>query len=187
MSRERVLYDDETLLRCIDILTSCAKRYPIVQAHLKDQAARCDSYPTQTPGAAVPIADYREPRVCKNCNGAGCDNCGPVTSDATSRAALMKVRFQADIDQLTDDREAIYSLAISLSRLLETGIRQHGPGIIKPTERVCDASGREGAIEWADPMCGDYAAKSVLCARCYQRERRWRLAHNLTTRQDEAA
>jgi hypothetical protein len=52
---------------------------------------------------------------------------------------------------------------------------------------VCASTGREGAIEWCDPTCADYATKAGLCAKCYQREYRWRQARGKSSRGVEPA
>jgi hypothetical protein len=50
--------------------------------------------------------------------------------------------------------------------------------------RRCTATGRDGAIEWADPTCRAVASRGPLCDRCSKREYRWRITHGLTPRSD---
>jgi hypothetical protein len=48
----------------------------------------------------------------------------------------------------------------------------------------CTATGRDGAIEWADATCTAIASRGPLCDRCSRREYRWRADHGLSTRTD---
>jgi hypothetical protein len=70
-----------------------------------------------------------------------------------------------------------------------------GKAALTPTERdangealCCDKQrGRDGVLEWGDPLCADLPALHGLCSRCLKRETRWRSQHGLPFRGEPAA
>lgn len=46
----------------------------------------------------------------------------------------------------------------------------------------CSSAGREGALEWGDPLCANYASRGKICDRCAKREYRFRAEHGLPRR-----
>ena len=53
-----------------------------------------------------------------------------------------------------------------------------------PVPPRCSATGRDGAIEWADPTCWNVPTRGTLCDKCSKREYRWRQARGLPARTD---
>lgn len=180
------------LLALSRLLDNLAELYPDTIEHLDRQLAGIDSYPKHTPGAAPETATARI-NTCRQCEGHGCDECAPGTSTATEAAALARVRHS----QILDDLSAGIKLAeVTIHDLVNTchhELRSRSINNTLALTRICDCSGREGALVpldeggWSDPTCRDHATKAGLCGRCYFRERRWRIANALPTRHDNAA
>jgi hypothetical protein len=96
------------------------------------------------------------------------------------RHALARMEISATIDQIHDDMNA---LPIMLASYL--AFARKAQGFRAPTAEDaprCSPNGRDGYMEWMDPLCQDLATKSGLCGRCYMREYRWRSTHGLTPR-----
>lgn len=55
---------------------------------------------------------------------------------------------------------------------------------VQHTTPRCNATGRDGAIEWSDPTCTTPPSRGPLCDRCSKREYRWRTEHGLPPRSD---
>lgn len=128
----------------------------------------------------------------------------PTTTlgDGGSRATTTDTRPERDsqqlldlnalIDQITDDITTIAQLAASALDVTRQAkghrVPRNPQGLEPPT--YCSQNqgqGRDGAIEWGDPTCLELPMKAGLCSACYQRERRWRLTHNLQPRDTEPA
>lgn len=104
-----------------------------------------------------------------------------ASSELTPVEAAADARLTASrwIDDLLAGQ---HLLAVTVSDMLDQAHRAlRGQRVEGP--KLCDPTGREGAIEWADYTCRDAQAKSTLCERCYQRERRWRAARGLKARE----
>jgi hypothetical protein len=101
-----------------------------------------------------------------------------ATSELTGveRAASQRIHHQQRMDALNDEINAVVQI---LSNLHKDCDRINATRIEVPR---CSSTGREGAIEWADATCWDAPARGSLCAKCYQRERRWRQRNGLPTR-----
>jgi hypothetical protein len=107
---------------------------------------------------------------------------GRQQADTTVEHAVIQRQLIAD--NLTDidlHVRGVTTMLLELTRLVH-----QASGTRTPPPR-CEATGRQGAIEWGDPTCWDIPARGKLCQRCYMRERRWRQAHGLPTRDDVAA
>jgi hypothetical protein len=116
----------------------------------------------------------------------------PTTSDATittsqqtntavEHAVLGRQLIDDDLTDISLHVRGVVTMLLSLTAMVHRAI-----GTRTPAPR-CDATGRQGSIEWGDPTCWDIPARGKLCQRCYFRERRWRQAHGLPTRDDAAA
>lgn len=83
---------------------------------------------------------------------------------------------------LADADQVITTISIVATDLLRDARR------VVPLERIvpkrCDATRRDGAIEWADPTCTAVPSRGPLCDRCSKREYRWRVTHGLSRRDD---
>jgi hypothetical protein len=93
-------------------------------------------------------------------------------------AADQRIHLEADLRWLDDELNAAVLVLANLARECDRiiGMRLQGPG-------RCSAVGRQGAIEWGDANCWNAPDRGPLCARCYQRERRWRQHNGLPTRE----
>lgn len=74
----------------------------------------------------------------------------------------------------------------ALARLVTRITNDPLPGIDGVALCSDNQHGREGAAEWGDPACMEIPAKSGLCTREYQRERKWRATVNLDDRSEPA-
>lgn len=154
------------------LLENLAELYPDTIEHLDHQLASIDGWPTR--GDTVNVQ---------------------ATSELTSVEASANARLR--YSTVTADIEAgITLITVTIHDLLNTchhELRKRTISSAPRTDRICDCSGREGAIVpldeggWADPTCREHATKAGLCGRCYFRERRWRQSNGLPTRQDNDA
>jgi hypothetical protein len=180
------------LLALSRLLENLAEIYPDTIEHLDRQLAGIDSYPSLTVGHG-PATTTGPPALCPRCKGRGCDNCTSVDLTRVEAAAASRVRYS----QVTNDLDAgIKLLAVTIHDMLDTchhQLRSRTVANVDRGDRVCDCSGRDGALVppteggWADPGCRNHVVKAGLCGGCYHRERRWRIANGLPTRQDTAA
>lgn len=133
-------------------------------AHLHAELTALDGWPSATMGDGIPRG----------------------TSDLTpvERAAAARITLGTHLAQIEDDLAAVCSLIDSLGHTLDAAMRHRAPTLAATIPAVCrDAQhGKEGLIEWGDPLCTRLPVKAGLCSACYQRERRWRLEHSLTER-----
>lgn len=179
------------LMRVAAQLELLAKDVTTALEHVQAELGILDSYPTQTPGASIATGVYHEPHPHPD-DCVGCDTCDPVDLTRVERAAFARYYLTAQREQIRDDIDAIEQLATSLGRVLDKTLRHRVPRIGGET-KLCDPTGREGAEiplsggGWSDATCRELAAKAGLCNRCYMRERRYRIANNLPTRQEVAA
>lgn len=91
---------------------------------------------------------------------------------------------RANIDNHLADLEAhAAAIATITANALRDCDRIIGVRLIDTIPR-CDPTGRDGAIEWADPTCTAVPSRGPLCDRCSKREWRWRTAHGLPPRRD---
>ena len=94
----------------------------------------------------------------------------PVAGDAIRIAELTGWRedLRDLIGAIEDHTNALVLLVARIRRV------KHAHGV-----RLCNENqqGREGSIEWGDPTCSELPTQNGLCYSCYQRERRWRMAH----------
>lgn len=144
-------------------------------AHLSEEIAVCDGYPSSTLSDGMP----------------------PGSAELTSveRAVDGRQFATRSVDQIHDDIEALASLAASLRY-----VASHALGTrLRVDVALCDGREFEGSsIEWVpnsrdpdngwhDPMCREAADASKLCPRCRLRERRWRDEHGIAQRSTNAA
>lgn len=108
------------------------------------------------------------------------DDSDPVGGDASRIAEL--TAWREDLrDAITDLGDRVDAL-IRLVKRVRNVDWAHGVKLCAENQQ-----GREGSIEWGDPTCTELPAKSGLCGRCYQGERRWRREHNRPTDEVPAA
>ena len=83
-------------------------------------------------------------------------------------------------DAITDIEKRIDDLA----RLVVKITNEPLPGLAGVALCSDNQHGREGVAEWGDPACMEIPAKSGLCTRDYQRERKWRTTVDLADRSE---
>lgn len=144
-------------------LINLAPQVTIALANLARERSICDGYSTQGDGA-----------------GRGC-----ASSSTTEAAALMAEHIALQADDIRHTVTAIETAINTLARLVNHGIGLRAPVVIPRCND--NQTGRQGGLDWGDYTCEDLPDKAGLCSRCYQRERRWRLAHGLMPRDIEPA
>ena len=116
-----------------------------------------------------------------------------TTSDMpnpTERAGM--VRYEAT-DQLDDLREAIGDACNTLDKLAamaQDAQRWCQPDMQPEEVKLCKhgQGGRDGALEWGDPLCDRLPVKLGMCTREYMRYYRWCADHGIDRARDfEAA
>jgi hypothetical protein len=111
---------------------------------------------------------------------------GGDTTSVTERAVLARTAIDT---QLRSHREELHAIELTIRNLrrdCQHTLRHQGEPFnidLPPTPR-CNATGRDGAIEWADPTCTTIPSRGPLCDRCSKREYRWRTTHGLPPRRD---
>lgn len=136
----------------------------VVQAaidHLVNERRNLDWHPTSTLGDGTPR--------------------GSSDSSSVERVVAQLRHYDTLIAQLYDDIDTIRSVAASALTVANRALGDRAP---KPTPVRCDATGREGAIEWGRPDCGDLPVRGTLCMACWWREYRYRKAKGLGGRDD---
>lgn len=148
---------DPALLATARIVENLAYKYTAARRHLQREMHVLDGF----------TGDNGEPKV-------------RATTELTSveAAAAQLEHLRAVLADLKANVRAVAVIAHNASRDCDriVGIRVAVPR--------CDATGRDGAIEWGDPTCHNVPTRGTLCDRCSKREYRWRVAHKLAPRAD---
>jgi hypothetical protein len=152
-------------------IENAAHLYPDTEARLRTLVATIDGWPTHN----------GDPH-----RGGGAD------TQLTAVEAAAEARLRHSLD-LADLQANIRALEIMAGEILDDCHRILRGGMAKlDGPRLCDPSGREGALVplddggWADWTCREAASKAGLCARHYMAERRWRAANGYPARGDDA-
>lgn len=168
---------------------------------LRDEIDLHDGYPTSTIGASDPPAtpppilegECRERITVAVDNGITTRYCGqprpcpdhdtPIASTSVERAAGHLSPLLTEWNHLTRTIAELLGALTAAEKAINRRI---------PIEKraVCNRGlGRDGVIEWGDPLCGNYAEtdRAGLCAACAKREYRWRKEHGLPARDRGAA
>lgn len=127
-----------------------------------------------------PAGDNGEPNVTRS----------QSTATSTETAALTRAAIQRRVTRarqtITECRQQLSTLMDELHEDARRENLKHGDILKTPR---CDASGRDGYLiprtedGWAELDCRNIPrnGKTGLCNGCGQRERRWRIDHNLPT------
>lgn len=100
------------------------------------------------------------------------------TSELTSVEAAVHQRMKLTTDP--DDIDDRLDATVSVLRAILRDVRQAlAEPVIVPR---CSSTGRDGAIEWGDPLCWNMPSRGALCDRCSKREWRWRVERGLPPR-----
>ena len=110
-------------------------------------------------------------------------------SNPTERAALKRYHLTAVREDL---REAITDCCNTIDKLgemVDDALRNAGHLPEQTEQPLCRDGqvGREGVLEWGDPLCCRLPVKAKLCIACYSRSRRWRTDKGISTLKDYAA
>lgn len=178
-------HPDPRILATARLVENLARKLPIVREHIAAQlnaigclhGSTCDGSPGGERTIAVLITDDDgEPVLTAD----GRQQYDQVPVTAVEDYALQRVTLEhAKADLELDYR----SIATVTARLLQDCDRILGTRLVHDVPR-CDATGREGAIQWADATCTNVATRGPLCDRCSKREYRWRVRHELPPRRD---
>ena len=115
------------------------------------------------------------------------DRGGGAALTPTERDAIRCAQLTAQREDLRDLINTIESHSHALVRVVHFQLGIPLPGA-DGEALCCDKQrGRDGALEWGDPLCKDLPVRHGLCERCLKRETRWRREHNLPFRGEEAA
>lgn len=152
---------DRTIAGIVGLAEGLSTKLPNARQALLEQRQRIDGHPAR--GERV------GPR-------------GNAELTAVEAAASQRQHVEAQLKNLADELDAVVLTLRNLHRECDRHIGTRPEEVGR-----CSSTGREGALEWHDADCWDAPIRGPLCARHYQKERRWRIAHGLPTRDIEAA
>jgi hypothetical protein len=152
-----------------------------VTSHRTDRTINSIIGKAESIGTKLPNARHRLIERLNNIDGYTTGSDAPKVK-ATSE--LTGVERAADLRTVLDDLRSLDGRLNDVVKILSELDRDCDRHIGTRHEVPrCTATGREGAIEWADPNCYDAQLRGTLCAKCYMRERRWRQRNGLGTRE----
>lgn len=106
-----------------------------------------------------------------------------ATSELTSveRAADARFDLQCMVEDLRDSKASVITTIRELNELCNDAMRMRVPkGVKAPAGKsqvaLCNQQGKEGNLEWGDPLCVRSADKGGMCQAHYQRWYRHRVA-----------
>lgn len=176
---------DRDALHAALLLNATATQITLARQHLTKELHHHDGLPATTTGSDSNTRGERTIRVLiTNPDGEPIpgpngerqyDNVPVTTVEAAAIQRQHLTNMRLDLDALV--RGALTTanqIAATCQQIL--GTRTETPR--------CTATGRDGAIEWADPTCTAVPSRGPLCDRCSKAEYRWRKAHGLPSRTD---
>lgn len=104
----------------------------------------------------------------------------PVAGDAVRIAELGS--WREDMRDAITDLEQRTDALIRLVKRVRNINWAHGVKLCAEGQQ-----GRQGSIEWGDPTCTELPVRSDLCRNCYDRERLWRVKHDVPGNEEPAA
>lgn len=193
---------DRSLLATARLVENLAYLMPALRTHAACEIAMVDGAPSQVSGAVEPsmleqrskplsgicraavpsqteghgdeLVDCGRPRPCP-------DHDSPV--DLTSVESAVEARLR--VERWIADVEAQCKLIASTAKeALDSGRRLAGTRLATPDKpRECrdGQTGKDGTIEWGDPLCVEPSEKSGLCSKHYMAWYRWRRATGVDT------
>jgi len=150
------------------ILSNLAASYPASAEQLLTHLARLDGYSGGGQSEKV--------------SGAG------SALTAVEAAADRRLTLVARLEQLRARRAEALAAIGALVREVDRATRMVTPDTPPPVVPLCrdGQHGRDGTLEWGDPLCMRTADKVGLCHAHYMASRRWREAHGIDTSRDYA-
>lgn len=203
-------HTDRELWASARILERLAERRQQVRDHVRAELALVDSFSDHTPGASDPDGTPRKPLTGKcvariPIEGAGtwsrigddaelqvmgvCGRsrpCGehdsPVALTAVERAAERRMQLNNNLSMFEVQCKTIVVAASDAMRAADHILGTRLEVADEAIKECRDGQfGREGAIEWGDPLCRKGADKVGLCHQHYMAARRWREKNGLDT------
>lgn len=198
--RSRDYGADPALLAAARLVQNLAYLMPAVRAHAAAEITLVDGAPVKVSGAGVssePVRRARplEGKVCRANVPSAADpselvDCGrprpcsehdvPVDLTTVEAAVEQRLRIERWLDEVEQQCRLLATVA---KQALDSGRGLVGARLAVDRPRECRDGqlGKDGTIEWGDPLCSDPSEKHGLCARHYMRWYRWRRANGLDT------
>jgi hypothetical protein len=112
-----------------------------------------------------------------------------ATSELTSTERAADVRFdlRSKLEDLRDAKAHMLKALHVLNDEINEAMRMRVPKNVKAPGKptgLCDQTGKEGAIEWGDPLCPMPAVKGGMCQAHYFRWYRHRQEHGIDVSND---
>jgi len=105
----------------------------------------------------------------------------------TERAADARFDLRCRIEDLRDAKAKLLAALRELNDEINEAMRMRVPRNVKAPGKpsgLCDQTGKEGAIEWGDPLCPMPAVKGGMCQPHYFRWYRHRQEHGIDVSND---
>ena len=95
---------------------------------------------------------------------------GGDTTSTVERAAIARIAITARLDGYTAELHALELIIRNMRHSAQLDARRIGTpfNLNLPPPKRCDATNREGAIQWADPTCTRIPSRGPLCETCTQ-------------------
>jgi len=191
---------DPALLAASRLVENLAYLMPAVRAHAHAEITLVDGQPTKLPGAGESSEPVRRSRpldgkTCRANVPSPTDpgelvDCGrprpcpehdvPVNLTSVEQAVEQRMRIERWLDEV---EQQCRLLAVVAKQALDSGRGLVGTRLAVDRPRQCRDGqlGKDGTIEWGDPLCVDPSEKQGLCSKHYMRWYRWRKANGLDT------
>jgi hypothetical protein len=185
---------DRKTLALADQLVNIAHLLPGFRRHMAAERILADGYADHVSYAAEETTTERSTPLAGRCGAntvagevlVACGRlrpCGehdaPVTLTPTERAAELALRLEREEADINARLRLIGTVAASVGSDIN---RLIGTRLAKP--KRCDATGREGSIEWWDATCDLVPSRGPLCDKHSKAEYRWGIAHGKAPRHD---
>lgn len=199
-------YQDRQLIATARMVENLAEIVPEAQEHLAREMRLVDGHRDHTPGAGpvtldpparceaditeeatgrVTVCGHRRPCAehdpCRACGGVRpcTEHDEPVNLTPVERAASVRLDLERR-SQSIEDR--VKQVAVTVSDLLRDCHAAIGDRVAVQQPRCCEGqAGKDGSLEWGDPLCHDAPHKAGLCNRHYMAWYRHRAALGRST------
>lgn len=192
---------DPAMLAAARLVENLAYLLPNVRSHARAEIAMIDGSASKLAGAVEPSAGVRrsspvsgkcsQPRQITEADGeVVLVDCGLVRPcpehddpvELTSVEAAVEARLRLE-RWVSDVEQQCRTIATVAKSALESGERILGERLAKVDRGECRDGqlGKDGTIEWGDPLCSEPSYKGGLCGRHYMAWYRWRKANGVDT------